>query len=96
MTLRAKIFGGQGTLTLAAPYDARGTIVLTGPDLLPDFFADWLSTSIGFQGHAVGYPEASPRDLHAALIEHAARWRVTDIEVDDAAPPEPLPDGAVS
>ena len=96
MTISANLFNGQGTLTLAVPYDARGPIVLTGPEPLRDMFADWLSAAIGFQGHLVGYPEASPRDLHAALLQHGQQWRVSDIEVDDAAPPATLPEGAVS
>jgi hypothetical protein len=95
MTLRAQIFGGMGTLTLDAPYDGRGPIVMTGPPSLLDEFSDWLHIATGFQGHRVGYPVASPRDLHFALEQYAAQWRVSAIECDDASPLGPPPDGAV-
>lgn len=94
--ITAKLFNGRGTITLDAPYDGRGTIDLTTEPWLVTAFAGWLKTAIGFQGHGVGYPIASPRDLHAALLYESERWGVSDIQVDDAKPLPPLPAGAVS
>lgn len=94
--IKATLFAGRGTLALDAAYDTPGPIRLSGPEPLVQSFADWLESAVGFQGHLVGYPEASPRDLHAALLQHGERWRVSGIEVDDARPPAPLPQGAVS
>jgi len=92
---------GLVRLALDSPYDVPGRIELTGEGPVGagavEAFADWLSVAVGFQGHTVGYPVASPRDLHAALLgPDAARWRISDLVVTDAAPLAPLPDGAVS
>ena len=94
--MTANLFKRQGTVTLDVAYDACGAIALTGHPLLVSAFADWLSTATGFQGHGVGYPIASPRDLHAALLYEGAKWGVSEIQVDDAKPLQPLPEGAVS
>jgi hypothetical protein len=94
--ITANLFAKQGALALHVPYDARGDVAVTGPDALVTAFTDWLETAYGFQGHRVGYPKASPRDLHAALLINADRWGISEILVDDAAPPPDLPEGAVS
>lgn len=94
--ITAKLFNKRGTLTIDAAYDAYGKIIITGPPLFVTGFIDWLETAIGFAGHGVGYPWATPRNLHAALISDGAQWSVSDIQVDDAKPLPPLPAGAVS
>lgn len=94
--ITATLFGGAGALSLDSAYDTPGTIRLSGPGPLVDDFADWLSTATGFQGHLVGYPEASPRDLHTALLAAPGRFRISGVYSDDAAPVAALPDGAVS
>lgn len=93
--MTAKLFKGHGTVTMDASYDAYDKIALTGPPSLVSAFTDWLKTAIGFEGHGVGYPLASPRDLHAALLYEGERWGVSDIQVDDAKPLPPPPKGAV-
>lgn len=94
--ITANLFAKQGTLALHVPYDARGAVAVTGPDTLVAVFTDWLETAYGFQGHRVGYPNASPRDLHVALLVNADRWGISEILVDDATPAPELPEGAVS
>lgn len=93
--MTAKLFNGRGTLTIDAAYDAYGKTVVTGPPLFVSGFTDWLTTAIGFEGHGVGYPWATPRDLHAALMTDGRQWVVSDIQVDDAKPLPPPPKGAV-
>lgn len=96
MSLTAKLFRGLVSLEMDAAYDQWGAISLNGEKTLVAWAADWLNTATGFQGHSVGYPKASPRDVHFALLGKMDDWHITDLLVDDAAPPAPLPKGAVS
>lgn len=94
--ITASLFKGSVTLALDASYDSVGAIRLEGDKDLCARVAEWLRGAYGFQGHLVGYPQASPRDLHYALAANAEEWMVEELRVTDAAMPDPLPEGAVS
>lgn len=96
MSLTAKLFRGLVILEMDTAYDQWGAISLRGDKHMVSWVADYLATATGFQGHLVGYPNASPRDVHASLLGKVGDWHITDLLVDDAAPPAPLPKGAVS